>query len=128
MTVVLEPGPDGLGLVHDHGRAVRATWRGADLFRYVYEPWDPQIESPRPYLHPLRTLGGRVVSLYRPHDHVWHKGLVWSLSNVSLLAPDGSVASTENFWGGPTYLRAHDGYAFLPNDGRMVHTGFDALS
>ena len=56
---------------------------------------DAQLESPRPYFHPMRTLGGDEVTLYRPHDHVWHKGLSLSLPNVG----------PENFWGGPTYLR-----------------------
>jgi hypothetical protein len=113
-----EPASDGLGMVHEHERAVRATWRDAELFRYVYRPWDPPVESPRPYLHPVRTLSGRLVSLYRPHDHVWHKGISLALSNVG----------AENFWGGPTYVRGHDGYVQLPNNGSMRHTGFDALA
>src|SRR5688572_5223399 len=100
--VVVEPAPDGLGLVHEQGRSLRVTWRGADLFRYVYQPWDPQVEAPRPYLHPVYTLGGREVSLYRPHDHLWHKGIAWSLSNVEVVG-----SGTENFWGGRTYLREH---------------------
>ncbi|MQA84550.1 MAG: hypothetical protein GEV03_07990 [Streptosporangiales bacterium] len=112
-----EPVPEGLGLVHEEGRSIRATWRGAELFRYVYVPWEPQMESPRPYFHPLRTLGGDLVSLYRPHDHVWHKGIAWSLCSVG----------SENFWGGPTYIRGH-GYRQLPNNGRMRHQGFDAVA
>jgi len=113
-----EPTPTGLGLVHEHGRSVRVTWRGRHLVRYVYAPWDAQLESPRPYLHPLWTLDGRPVSLYRPHDHVWHKGISMSLSNVG----------TENFWGGPTYLRAEGGYAQLPNNGTQAHEAFDNVS
>jgi hypothetical protein len=123
MSELVEPAPDGLGLAHEHGRSFRVTWRGADLFRYVYRPWDPQVEAPRPYLHPVYTLGGRPVSLYRPHDHLWHKGIAWSLSNVEVVG-----SGTENFWGGRTYLREHGGYTPLPNDGRMVHRDFDALT
>ncbi|GAA5179916.1 PmoA family protein [Rugosimonospora acidiphila] len=96
--------------------SIRATWHGDELFRYVYQPGEPQLESPRPYFHPLRTLDGDLVSLYRPHDHVWHKGIAWSLSNVG----------TENFWGGVTYLRDR-GYAQIPNNGAMRHEGFERV-
>lgn len=86
-----------------------------DLVRYVYRPTDVQLESPRPYFHPLRTVGGDLVSLFRPHDHVWHKGIAWSLPNVG----------PHNFWGGPTYVRGQE-YVQLDNDGSMVHEGFTA--
>jgi hypothetical protein len=95
------------------GRAQTASWDGTEIFRYVYAPSEGQAESPRPYLHPVRTLRGDLVSLYRPHDHVWHKGIAWSLPNVG----------PANFWGGPTYLRGR-GYEQLPNNGRMRHDGF----
>jgi hypothetical protein len=111
-----EPAVRGLGLVHEHDRSVRVQHDGAELVRYVHRPWDEQVESPRPYFHPLRTLGGDLVSLYRPHDHVWHKGIAWSLPNV------GSA----NFWGGPTYVRDR-GYQWLPNDGSTQHRAFDRL-
>lgn len=106
-----------LSLVEEHGTSMRISCDGTEIARYVYQPWDERLESPRPYLHPLRTLGGRVVSLYRPHDHVWHKGIAWSLPNVG----------PANFWGGPTYLRDR-GYQQLPNNGAMRHTGFSAVS
>jgi hypothetical protein len=88
-----------------------------ELLRYVYEPDDAQRESPRPYLHPLRTLGGDEVTLYRPHDHVWHKGLALSLPHVG----------EENFWGGVTWVRGQ-GYRQLPNNGTTRHIAFDALT
>lgn len=96
------------------GTALTAAWDGAELFRYVYLPSDVQLESPRPYLHPVRTLAGDLVSLYRPHDHVWHKGIALSLPNLG----------PENFWGGPTFRRS-DGYIQLPNNGAMRHESFD---
>lgn len=83
---------------------------GIELLRYVFEADSPQLESPRPYLDPLRTRSGRVVSLFRPWDHVWHKGLSWALP----------VVDDENFWGGPTYLRGR-GYVQLPNNGIQAH-------
>ncbi len=94
---------------------------GVELARYVYEPADARRESPRPYFHPLRTLAGDVVSLYRPHDHVWHKGIAWSLPNVR------DSAGTANFWGGPTYLRGR-GYEQLPNNGTTRHLSFESVS
>jgi hypothetical protein len=96
--------------------SIAAAWRGTELFRYVYRPRDDEMESPRPYFHPVRTLRGDVVSLYRPHDHVWHKGLAWSLSDVGGM----------NFWGGPSY-RSASGYVQLDNNGRMRHEGFGGL-
>lgn len=101
--------------------ALHVSYGTAPLVRYVYQPPEPQLESPRPYWHPLHTLGGDEVSLYRPHDHVWHKGIAFSLPNVA--GPGG----TANFWGGTTYLRGQ-GYAQLPNDGAMVHREFEELT
>lgn len=100
---------------------LRFSHDGTELARYVFEPWDAQLESPRPYFHPLRTLAGDVVSLYRPHDHVWHKGIAWSLPNLS--GPTGPA----NFWGGPTYLRGR-GYAQLPNNGTTRHLTFGSVT
>jgi hypothetical protein len=34
--------------------AVEARWDDTTLFRYVYRPDEPQLESPRPYFHPVR--------------------------------------------------------------------------
>jgi hypothetical protein len=113
---VTEPSAEGLRLVHEHDRALRISWSGTELLRYVYRPWDAQLESPRPYLHPVRTLAGDPVTLYRPHDHVWHKGIAWSLPNVG----------PANFWGGVTFLR-DGGYQQLPNNGSMVHDSFEWL-
>ncbi|HEY1699827.1 MAG TPA: PmoA family protein [Trebonia sp.] len=98
------------------GTALTAEWNGAELFRYVYLPGDPQLESPRPYFHPVRTLSGDLVSLYRPHDHVWHKGIAFSLPNVG----------TENFWGGVTFRAGK--YIQVPNDGSMVHETFETAA
>lgn len=123
---VTEPAPAGLGLVHEHGRSLRIYAGEQELTRYVYQPWDPQLESPRPYFHPLRTLRGDLVSLYRPHDHVWHKGVAWSVANIG---GGRAVEQPEqhNFWGGPTYLRGR-GYQQLANDGAMRHREFVHLS
>ncbi len=97
----------------DTGREIRLADDDAELLRYVYRPGDAQLESPRPYLHPVRTRAGHLVTGYRPDDHVWHKGISWALPNLG----------PANFWGGPTYLRGQ-GYRQLPNNGRMRHDGF----
>jgi len=99
-----------LGALHDVGRSLDVTAAGVVLARYVYVPDDPPLESPRPYLHPVRTRAGRTVTCYRPHDHVWHKGIAWSLPCVG----------PHNFWGGPTYVHGQ-GYVQLENDGSMDH-------
>lgn len=87
---------------------------GEVLAEYVFRPSHPAFESPRPYLSPLRTLGGETITLYRPHDHVWHKGIAWSLP----------VVGDENFWGGPTFVRG-EGYVQLPNNGEQRHVRFE---
>ncbi|GIG21444.1 hypothetical protein Cch01nite_21680 [Cellulomonas chitinilytica] len=102
---------------HDVGRSVDIGAAGVVLARYVYVPDDAQLESPRPYLHPVRTRGGDLVTAFRPHDHVWHKGIAWSLP----------VVGEHNFWGGPTYVHGQ-GYVQLDNDGSMDHQALDVLA
>ena len=41
-----------LGCNHAVGKSVQVTAGDSELFTYVYRPTDPQLESPRPYLHP----------------------------------------------------------------------------
>ncbi|GCD21057.1 PmoA family protein [Cellulomonas algicola] len=106
-----------VGARHDVGRAVDVTAAGTTLARYVYVPDDAQLESPRPYVHPLRTRGGDLVSAFRPWDHVWHKGVSWSLP----------VVGEHNFWGGPTYVHGQ-GYVQLDNDGSMDHQDLRVLA
>jgi hypothetical protein len=96
----------------DHTLSVRE--RGVELFRYVYRPTMPAFEGPKPYLHPVRTLAGDVVTAYRPHDHRWHKGVQFTASHLS----------GQNFWGGGSYVHER-GYVDLPNVGVMRHEEFD---
>jgi Methane oxygenase PmoA len=72
--------------------------------------------SPRPYLHPVRTLAGTVVTDARPADHPWHLGISVALQDV-----DGW-----NFWGGPTYARGQ-GYVWRDDHGRIDHTAFERV-
>ncbi|GAB2807384.1 DUF6807 domain-containing protein [Lentzea nigeriaca] len=88
-----------------------------ELFTYVHRPDTPAFEGPKPYLHPVRTLAGDVVTAFRPHDHRWHKGVQMTATDVS----------GENFWGGNTYVR-DQGYVALPNVGSMRHEEFTVAS
>jgi hypothetical protein len=54
---------------HELDASVSVRDGGTELLRYVYRPDTVPLESPKPYIHPLRTRAGRVVSLFRPHDH-----------------------------------------------------------
>lgn len=84
---------------------------GRAVADYVHRPRLPAALSPRPYLHPVRTLGGLVVTELRPADHAHHLG-------VSMAVPD--VAGV-NFWGGRTYVR-DQGPVALDNHGVQEHT------
>ncbi len=75
------------------------------------------VSSPRPYLHPVRTLAGTVVTDHQPLDHVWHLGVGVALQDV-----DGA-----NFWGGRTYTRAAGEYVWRPDHGSIVRTGEPSL-
>jgi predicted dehydrogenase len=66
--------------------------------------------SPRPYLHPVRTLAGTVVTDHIPEDHVWHLG-----AGVAIQDVDGI-----NFWGGRTYTRDAGAYVWRKDHGRIV--------
>ncbi|WP_353713077.1 DUF6807 family protein [Arthrobacter sp. K5] len=65
--------------------------------------------SPRPYLHPVTTPGGTVVTDHLPADHPWHLGAGFALQDVS----------GTNFWGGKTYTREAGEYVSLQDHGRI---------
>ncbi|ALV47039.1 oxidoreductase [Arthrobacter alpinus] len=68
--------------------------------------------SPRPYLHPVTTLAGTIVTDAMPLDHVWHLGAGVALQDVNGV----------NFWGGRTYRREQAGYVWRPDHGRIERT------
>ncbi|WP_045747502.1 PmoA family protein [Actinoplanes rectilineatus] len=86
------------------------TCAGRVVARYVWEPDLPATVSPRPYLHPVTTLGGATVTGFMPTDHRHHLG-------ASVAVP---VVNDANFWGGRTYLRDR-GSVHLDNHGRQRH-------
>ncbi len=52
------------------------------LWRYVYG------SKPKPYFHPICTPSGHCLTLFEPHDHVWHRGLWYAIKFIN----------GENFW------------------------------
>lgn len=82
--------------------------------RYVLDPdLDPR-HGLRPYLHPVRTLAGTVVTDALPEDHVWHLGASLTVQDVN----------GTNLWGGRTYVR-DTGYTWLADHGRISHDGWE---
>ncbi|EWS82087.1 oxidoreductase [Brachybacterium phenoliresistens] len=73
--------------------------------------------SPRPYLHPLRTLGGTVITDAHPADHDWHNGLGVVIQDVADV----------NFWGGRTYVEGA-GYIWREDHGTIAHEAFEETS
>jgi hypothetical protein len=83
---------------------------GRDVAEYVWRPDLPLSSSPRPYLHPVRTLAGRTVTDAVPDSHPHQLG-------ISVAAPD---VDGRNFWGGRTWVAGH-GPAWLDNHGTQRH-------
>ncbi len=93
------------------GRSVELHQKGGGLLlRYVAVPETSSAESPRPYAHPVKTLRGECLTLFRPNDHPWHHALSFTLTSVS----------GHNFWGGPSYRQA-DGYRYRDDHGKQEH-------
>lgn len=110
-----------LTLIHHYNRAVEVGYARQPLFTYVYVPDMPQSESPKPYFHPLNTLGGNELSCYRPYDHPWHKGLQMTVAHLRTPSVEA-----QNFWGGGSYVHGR-GYVQLPNNGSMLHGEWRAV-
>lgn len=85
---------------------------GQDVGTYREGTTVSPMLAPRPYLHPITTRGGVVVSDHFPADHVWHLGVGVAIQDV-----DGV-----NLWGGRTYRRKESGYVWRPDHGRISRT------
>ncbi|MFB9320854.1 DUF6807 domain-containing protein [Cryptosporangium minutisporangium] len=86
---------------------------GREVARHVHRPELEPYVAPRPYLHPVRTLGGTPVTDAAPVDHRWHLGCSVAIQDV---------AGT-NIWGGRTYRR-EDGYQDRDDRGSVRHRDF----
>jgi predicted dehydrogenase len=91
------------------------TLDGQEIAEYQDGSRIRAVSSPRPYLHPVRTLTGTVVTDHQPLDHVWHLGVGVALQDV-----DGI-----NFWGGRTYTREAGQYVWRPDHGRITGTSIE---
>lgn len=88
-----------------------ALWvGGVEVAEYVTRPEVDPRRGPRPFLHPVRTLAGTVVTDVLPEDHPHHLGVSVAMQDV-----DGV-----NLWGGRTYVR-DAGYTWLDDHGRIEH-------
>ena len=92
--------------------AVHFTVAGREVASYQDGSRIRPSSSPRPYLHPVRTLAGTVVTDHQPADHVWHLGVGVALQDVNGI----------NFWGGRTYTRDAGRYVWRPDHGTVVRT------
>lgn len=87
------------------------------VIRAVAEPGGdlPADHAPRPFLHPVRTRAGRLVTAIAPDDHPHHYGVSHALSDVN----------GTSFWGGRTYV-PHQGSTMLDNHGTQRITDASA--
>jgi hypothetical protein len=107
---------------HD-GDDLRLHVGEAEVGRYrVADDGIPALNTPKPYLHPLRTLGGTQLTGFAPEDHPWHHGLSFAFPRV------GTADLSHNLWGGGTYFGPREGYVVVEDQGRIVHAGWEAAT
>jgi predicted dehydrogenase len=101
-----------LGAPWAHGRRdsvlARAVVAGRGVADYLDGAATIPFSSPRPYLHPVRTLGGIRVTAAHPADHDWHLGVGFAVQD----------AAGVNFWGGRTFV-AGRGYQRVNDNGHV---------
>jgi hypothetical protein len=101
---------------HRIGERVRVAYGDHPLFTYEYAGDVNPAEAPKPYVHPLHSLRGDVITAFRPTDHPWHHGMAMTSAHLS----------GQNYWGGPTFVR-DKGYQALENHGRQDHSTFESV-
>ena len=98
------------GRTEQCGDRLIGRYQGRLLFEYIFDARLARELAPRPYFHPVRTLGGVTLTDHQPSDHRWHLGLAYSWP----------VVDEWNLWGGPTFVRDR-GYVDLDNQGKIRH-------
>lgn len=117
------------------GEAVLAV-DGDERWRYVYGA------RKRPFVHPLRTPAGRVLTRNAPEDHPWHHGLWFTIKFVNgenfweeydeygvlrhtappVIEPEGDRASLR---GSLTWIRPDRETVIIREDRRLAHVPLD---
>lgn len=92
-------------------KILRVRFGDLVLLDYTYRPDVDPFYCQRPFMHPIRTLAGDILTNASPSDHPWHNGLSMTANNVNGM----------NFWGGRTYRRETGIYSNEPNVGKQVH-------
>ncbi|WP_307864981.1 DUF6807 family protein [Myceligenerans salitolerans] len=95
-----EEGPDALVLRGPAGTPLARRETGERI---------PPVHAPRPYLHPVHTLGGTPLTDSGPVDHRHHYGAGMAVADVN----------GTSHWGGRTFIE-HVGPTLLQNHGRQV--------
>ncbi len=95
--------------------ALGLSSQGRALATHCTALGEPVSSAPRPYLHPVRSLAGAIVTEAAPADHPHHLGLSMAFSDVN----------GTNFWGGSTYTAA-SGPMHLANHGTQLPQGWQS--
>lgn len=74
------------------------------------------IDTPKPFIHPLRTPAGVTVTGFAPEDHTWHHGFSFAFPRVD----------AHNLWGGGTYFSPEEGYRVVEDQGRIEHISWSS--
>jgi hypothetical protein len=73
-----------------------------------------RLDPAKPFLHPLKTAAGHVVSAATPHDHLHHKGMMFSLQTAEVTWWDEAPHPDSLHVGRQRHERfvdsAHDGF------------------
>ncbi|MBI2191892.1 MAG: PmoA family protein [Planctomycetes bacterium] len=105
--------------------AIRVRDAGFQLYdgdqlvaRYRAAETLPREESPKPCFHPIYDPNARLITEYRPPDHLWHTGLYYGWVHVN----------EANLWGGPWYVPALGKYEWVASThGEQRHESFKSL-
>ncbi|MGK9146032.1 PmoA family protein [Plantibacter flavus] len=90
-------------------RGLSAVSGHRDVARHQDGTGLPPARSPRPFLHPISSLAGVLLTEVEPTDHPHHLGVSMAIADV-----DGVT-----YWGGPSFVR-DEGYAMLDNHGTQT--------
>lgn len=104
-----------------HSNSVDLSVGGAGILRYQSGSALEARQAPRPFLHPVQTLSGTLVTDAQPPDHPHHLGISVAFSDVN----------GTNYWGGRTFS-PREGPVSLANHGRQqvtdVYSGKDSIT